>query len=563
MRGRVWSRAAYLAIVVLFLATYWFTSPDYIGDTTRYAADAIGHAAGQETQFWEFGHLLWRPYGYVGYSLFGNYYAQTFGGTSNQSVIRFLMHTNFVCSIGTLLLLLFLFRKAADMWIAVAVVFGLSCTTPFLNYSHSGAPYIPALLFSALTFSLLTAAAERSLDGRRFAVLAGVSFTVATGLWFPFSISGLGMLAALYLVPMPDSGVIHEHRPLRRRLMAWFLLSLAASTLVLFAAAAAAKGVRNLAQLWQWVLESDNAWSQSQTAMRAATGLARSVWNFGEETILLKRWLFSDPYNPVSAWTVIPSLGVKLAVFYLGLGATAWVLWKQSRPVLYMLVAAGLPLLLFAVVLFEPSSPERFLPLFPFAGLAFAAVLDKAGRHIVASACVAVLLAGSVVVNLEQQWKRAADARFRETTKRLQTLNNNVQPGALVFLVTFRDDLYRLPELNPLDQRLAASHFRVVDAIEIASRRIMRWRAEFAEQAQEQWARNGEVWVSERLLAPRPQPHWHWVEGDDQRIRWSELPATFGQLDFDAKVLAGSDGFLRLARTQTNHDRLAKERTAR
>src|SRR6266511_5143701 len=175
-------RAAYLIILLCFLACYRMTSPEYIGDTVRYAGDVIGHVRGREAQFWEFGHLLWRPWGYVGYSLFGAWYAQWFGDTPAQAVARFLIQTNFICSIVALLLLLFLLQKIAGAWVSGAVVFAMSCSISFLNYSHSGAPYIPALLFSALTFCLLTTAAEYPRGGRRYALLAGVSFAIACAL---------------------------------------------------------------------------------------------------------------------------------------------------------------------------------------------------------------------------------------------------------------------------------------------------------------------------------------------------------------------------------------------
>lgn len=550
--------ASYLVVVLLSIACYYCTSPEYIGDTTRYAADAIGHAEGRETQFWEFGHLLWRPWAYVGHSVVGNWYAQLFGDTPAQAAARVLIQTNFICTIIALLFLLFILRRVVNAWIALAVVFATNCSNAFLNYSHSGAPYIPALLFSTLSFCLLVGAVERPAKGRRRALLAGVSFAIACGLWFPYAFSGLGMLAALYLWPLQNSGETSVGRGLRRHLIWVFLGSLAASAFLLFLGGAAAKGVGSLSQLSQWIRESDNGWLQSRNAMRVVTGLPRSVWDFGTDTVFLKRWLFSDPFNPVQIYQVWAfRLGGKLAVSYLGVAAALWALWKTQRWVLFMLIAAGLPLLLFAVAVFEPSSPERFFPVFPFAFLAFAVVLNDARRHSAAFACVAALLGSVIWFNLADSWKFTASTRLNETHRRIEALNSNVQPGALVFVVTFRDELYRLPALNPLDSNLAISRFRVTDTVEVASQRTAVWRAEFAQRTQEQWARDREVWVSERHLAPRPESDWGWVEGDDRRIRWPELPAMLATLEFDSKVLPGSDGFLRVARSQANRDRLA------
>jgi hypothetical protein len=133
-----------------------------------------------------------------------------------------------------------------------------------------------------------------------------------------------------------------------------------------------------------------------------------------------------------------------------------------------------------------------------------------------------------------------------------------VAPGALVYLVTMNDDMYRLPNVNPLDRRLVFRTFWYMDAVEIASTRLARWRAEFGDWTQQQWAAGKEVWISERLLAERPEAHWLWVEGDSPDIRWSELPAFFAEFEFDRQVLPGEDGFVRVAQSPANHERLAK-----
>jgi 4-amino-4-deoxy-L-arabinose transferase-like glycosyltransferase len=538
-------------LLILFLACYRLTTPDYIGDTTRYAHDTIGHAQGIQTQFWDFGHLLWRPWGYVGYSLLAPWCERRFGDTPEQAITRFLIQTNLICSTATLALMLLLLRKVARGWIAFAVALAMSCSYPFIDYSHSGAPYIPALLFSVLAFLLLTIAAESPAVGRRGALLAGVSFAIACALWFPYCITGLGMLLVLWLWPAAGPA-------LRRGLLRDFLLALAASVLLLFGAGAAAKGIRNAGELTRWIKESDNGWSQSMTAVRVVTGLPRAIWNFGGDTVLLKRRVFSDPYNPVGIRALIFGLGAKVAVFYLALAATVWVLWKERRPILFILAGAALPLLLFAVAVFEPSSPERFVPAFPFAFVAFAAVIETARRHLIAASCVIALLASSVVFNLAQNGRGLADARLAQTRLRMQALNSTVQEGALIFLVTFNDDLYRLHTINPLDKSLAMSRFEVTDAVELASQRMAHWRDEFSKATQERWARGKEVWISDRLLAPRPEAAWLWVEGDDRRIRWIDLPATFEQLEYDSKILPGADGFLRVAQTQPNRELLAK-----
>lgn len=563
-------RAAYLIVFLAFLACYFTTSPDYVSDTGSYASDAILHAQGRESAFWDFGHLLWRPWAYAGHVLFGAWFGRSFGDTPQQAVVRFLIGTNFVCSALSLFLLLFLLSKVARVAIAAAVTFAISCWDPFLNYSHSGASYIPGLLFSLAAVCLLAEAAERKQHSHWFALLAGASFTIACALWFTFSFTGLGLLLVMFFWPSPGSGATPETNALERarrlRLLGTFVSSLAITFLLVFAAGAAAKGISSASQLTAWISDSGHGWSQSKTALRAITGVARIAWDFRGNTILVKRWLFADPYNPVDVRMVLFSLGWKLAVFYLGFAAMLWALFKRSklgkdrRDLLVMFAGAGLPLLLFAIVLFEPSSPERFMPLLPFAGIALAAVLQNSREHMLASACVATLLVSSVLVNLAQK-ETVGDARLSRTRARIEALNQAVQPGALVFVLTFNDDLSVLPAILPLDRSVLISRFKVSDTVQLASRRMLHWRAEFAGRVLEQWAGNHEVWISERLLASRPEAGWGWVEGDDPRIRWPELPAAFSGLEFDAKVLVGNDGFLRVAESEYNRRRLATDFT--
>jgi hypothetical protein len=536
-------------VVLAFLACDFLTSPDYIGDTTRYVKDALDHAAGKPAPFWEFGHLVWRPWALFGQATLE--YGRE-GDTPAQAATRFLIHTNLVCSIGVLLLLYRVVRRVAGVSATAAAVFGMSCANAFLTYSQSGAPYVPALLFSTASVLLLVKGSEQPSVGIRYGIAAGVSFAVACALWFPFSLVGLGLLLIPYSWPSANPGFSHERRPVA----ASFLLALGAATVLLFASGAVAERIGTIDEFRIWVRESDNGWSQSLNAVRAITGFPRVVWNFSEDTVLLKRWVFSDPYNPVPSAAPIAGLGAKLALFYLGLIATFWVLWKENRRILLLCGAVGIPLLFFAVVVFEPSSPERFLPGLPFAALAVAVVIDRIAAHRAAATCVLLLLGASTVINLATSGTTTLESRVVTTARRIEALDTAVKPGSLVYLVTMNDDLYRLPNVHPLDDRLTAKAFWCLDAIEIASTRLLHWRSEFNAWTQQQWAAGKDVWLSERLLAERPEADWLWVEGDSPVITWRELPATFTQFEFDATVMPGNDGFVRLARTPGNEERL-------
>lgn len=90
-----------------------------------------------------------------------------------------------------------------------------------------------------------------------------------------------------------------------------------------------------------------------------------------------------------------------------------------------------------------------------------------------------------------------------------------------------------------------------------------RWRSLFAERARAVWDEGGEVWVTTRLLAARPQPGWDWVEGGDPRVSWRDLHVFYAALEWGERA-GGEDGFLHLPRSRGNEEllnKLARERS--
>ena len=53
------------------------------------------------------------------------------------------------------------------------------------------------------------------------------------------------------------------------------------------------------------------------------------------------------------------------------------------------------------------------------------------------------------------------------------------------------------------------------------------------------------MWLPMRFLRAQPMPEWNWVEGDDKRVSWTDLPTFFSQFETGAAV-GGEDGFLLL-----------------
>jgi hypothetical protein len=67
------------------------------------------------------------------------------------------------------------------------------------------------------------------------------------------------------------------------------------------------------------------------------------------------------------------------------------------------------------------------------------------------------------------------------------------------------------------------------------------------------WRAGGNIWISDRLLHATPQTDWNWVEGDVNRVSWSDLSPFFSQLQYGENV-SGDDGFVLLVPSTENQN---------
>jgi hypothetical protein len=162
-----------------------------------------------------------------------------------------------------------------------------------------------------------------------------------------------------------------------------------------------------------------------------------------------------------------------------------------------------------------------------------------------------------VVVFNAVSLSRGSFQAAEEVRGQVRALESAMDRPASVFVVTLRDPLYYVPLIRPLDHTLVSQKYIVTDVIEVASTRLLHWRAEFADRALQNWKEGRDVWISKRLLASRPAGNGIWVEGDDPRIKWQELPGFFGQFATDRSE-GGLDGFTRLADVPANRTALQK-----
>jgi len=306
----------------------------------------------------------------------------------------------------------------------------------------------------------------------------------------------------------------------------------------------AAAGVRSPTQFVAWYSDASHGWVQSQQWKRAVTGTARLMIDMSRDGILLKRFVLGDPYQSLTLWDLVRTSLWKLAAFYLYLGAIFWMglHTPRGRSALVISLVALVPMLYFALVLLEPSSPERFLPLLPFMLLIMAAGWQGVGRWVVAGFTLALpLLNGPVFI---EAWPRTRD----DVAAQMQDVTSHASSRDLVATVTFADPIAQWMEQRVFHPSLAHGRPPTYQLIATAEVTAVRWRQRFADRVLRHWDSGADVWIRRGVLEDRPDPILQWVEGDHPGIRWRDVTGFLRQLEYD-QMTARADGFARVART--------------
>lgn len=538
-----------LALALLFAATRGY----YLADTLSYTHEVAAAAGGRApaATLWEFGHLFWRPLGLAFLQSSLPYPLLRIGYSPAVLAAAFFIAVNWVCAVFTVLLWhSFALDIAKSRSAAFLTAFGFACASAFLTYSRSGSSYVPGLF--CVTISLWLA--------RRFGMWGVVASAAAAAaaalLWFPYILSAPGILfVALWPSPQPIRWS-DAARPQQIRRAACFCGVLLVGLTIGFGAGAAAARVGSAAEAKAWVSGSSHGWAQTNRALRTLTGAPRSFLYMGKDGLLYKRFLRKDPFAPVAVLDLARASLWKIAAFDIFLLCLAWeALRGAARWLLLLLFTGAIPVLLFAILLFEPGSAERYFPAYPFLVFAVAWTLRDFRARRLPQYVTAAFLVCMAATNIASMNRASLDDADRKALTRIAPLGTRVHDGALIVIVNNQDDLSATCNRSPFAALNQPDPLRLYDVVEPSTARAPAWREEFAREALAAWAGGREVWVTKRLWASRPRPEWSWAEGDDPRVRWQDLPAFFRLLETDGD-LGGEDGFYRLKSSQANAARL-------
>jgi hypothetical protein len=284
---------------------------------------------------------------------------------------------------------------------------------------------------------------------------------------------------------------------------------------------------------------------------RAIFGLARSFINMGDDAVLFKRFLLHDPYNPVSFFELGRASLLKLLLFYgLLIAVLKQLLHSANRRIFWLFLAVAAPVFAFALFWYG-GGMERYLPLYPVFFLAVGCALtdDRAPAFLKWLATV-VLLVG-VFSNFSATSSYTLGKEQRHVQERVKDVLPLLKSPSRVIVLDVNDELQNFKRSFPFLPIVRYDMIRTYAALDIGTPKDLHWHQDLALFVLKTWGASGDIWVSKRVLAVRPQRNWTWVEGADPKVTWPMIRYFFTEFDYGMSA-GGEDGFLLLVPTEKN-----------
>jgi hypothetical protein len=542
-------------IIIVYILATWFTNPWTMGDTVDYADSILAYHNGYHLKFWEFGHLLWRPLGWLMFRLVNPLTRLTFAADDRAKITFTILAINWISGLWCLLVLRALIERVCDRpWIVNLATLGLLFCSAFLNYGQTGSAYVPGL---ALILSAALVLVKDSEKPMRFgAVAAALLLAGGVSLWVPM----------VLIVPSAATLPLFLGRWDRRVLRQIVLTLVLSASFTVFAylLVIANLGIDNVNDLKEWITSASHGMNRMRGLPRMVFGFANSFLDLGGEGALFKRYLKHDPFNPVLLSDLLWSSLWKLAFAYIFLLTVFLNLLRsrRGRMIAVLLVVNIVPTFIFALFIFEAGDMSRYIATMPliFLGAAYSLCSDKSlpwTRYIVIG-----FLAVSIFTNVKAMAVPKLKLREQKVEARISGLLPLLKPESRVVTSHLQDEINNFTRdflFNPINR---SGNLHYYPMVALNTDQVDHWQQTFASTALDIWNQNGDLWVSKRMLNSRPRPEWNWVEGDDSRVSWTDLYKYFSQFQWGQEV-GGEDGFVLLLPSPFNKEILSKLQNSR
>src|SRR6266540_2236324 len=534
----------YGPVVVLYVLATLFTNAYYMGDTRIYVKDIL-EASGY--QFWDFGHILWRPLGWL-LDLMFRPLTRVIGGDDAQAdVALILMAVSWISGLGSVLLVHALARRFCQRgWCIYLVTAACLFANAFLNYSQSGHSYIPGLALLLLGLYVLVVGGEKTTPSLLIPLLAGAALALSAAMWFPFVLS----IPAILICPLFLFGFNRSELRLTSHTIIAFTLVI----IVIYAMVLMHLSITNFSGLKAWILSSAHGVDGMKGVPRMIFGFARSLINMGNDGRVFKRYVVGDPLNPVSFFDLFRLSLWKVGLFYTFFFSVLINLLfsRLGRRALALFVLSAAPLIGFALFLFESGTIDRYLPLYPMFFLALSVSLRSDNAWSVTKVATGLFVVAAIISNVNAMAKGTLDRQQEMAAARIVDLQSLLKPGnSRVITIGEQDPVYAFNVnflFHPLNRR---GRFQTDPIVAPGTVLVLTWRNIFAAKTLALWDRGGDVWITKRLLHSHPSPEWEWVEGDDPRVTWKDIYSFFAQLEMGQSV-GGEDGFVLVEHSPRN-----------
>jgi hypothetical protein len=514
-----------------------FTQAHFTADAPDYVESIVSYDRGQYYEFWEFGHILWRPIGWVLMSAFRPVLLSLSGGDLEAGTTLLLTALAWLAGLISVVALAAIVRRfCASRLIVSITVLAFILSHGVLNFAQAGTSYMVSLCFMLLALYVLLKSKGETLTTRQ-GVAAGVLIALMICSWLPF----IFIIPAILIAPLAVSTwEIKKVKTLFLTLMVAGILTASVYLVVV----AGPVGVRSVSGFRAWMRQTTASTSEDKGVARTILGFPRSFIYFGNDGMLFKRYLVRDPFNPVTGLDLVRLSLWKFVLFYLFLAALVLNL-LHSEPGRRLLVPLGLAAVAVVgvAVYWHGGDIERYLPLYPMLFLGVGCVLCSKQSWRVLNCVVLIFLTAAAITNLYAMSPLVLGAQQANVSARISNLEPRLKPASQIFVVNFQDELYSFSRDFPFNPIVRAHSLRVTSVVEVNGKLAPQWRQAFAGQAQSIWSAGGDVWVTRRVLSPKPKAEWNWVEGDDQRLSWTDFYQFFSQLEV-SEMVGGDDGFV-------------------
>lgn len=539
------ARRATPVMLVYLLATS-LTDAHFMADTADYVDSIAARASGTFYDYWEFGHLFWRPLGWLFYKASTLFVAPVDEAGMRAQIVWTLLVINWLAGLVCVLCLYGLVRRISKVeWVANVVTIAFICSQGFLNFAQTGCSYVPGLMMLLLGLWLLTRGGERNDFSWRTAALAGTCLAVAVCFWVPY----LWAIPAALALPLLLYRMDAERKRLAWRTAIVFVVVVGLS----YAAVLAHLGIYSVAGVRAWIASASHG-NETRGLMRMVFGLSRSFINMGNDGVLFKRYLLHDPFNPVTTIDLFRLSLWKIGLFYCFLLAVILNLLRSSegKRVFTLLLVNAIPVLAFAT-LFDGGAIERYLPLYPllFISLGYSLSSGQSLRwpKVFALAFVAIL----ALVNASVMAKITLNRQQEASVSRIKDLEPLLKPHSVVLTATWLDDLINFNRSFPLHAINRRGGVVIGALVTPGTSQSEVWRQEFASRTLKAWDGGNDVWVSKSVFSERPPAVSNWTEGDDRHVSWHDFNTFFANLKVEQAV-GGEDGFVLIAPSLENRE---------